>query len=70
LASENRLAFLVYNPPADGFPYLAVMLGFDGNVSAVPYDTLEEAEHHNQVRATEAADLADEQRQRNSLDQK
>jgi hypothetical protein len=48
------IRFVVYDPPQDGYPFLAVALS-PTEVSAVAYDTREEAEAHNAARATEAA---------------
>jgi len=36
-------AYVVYNPPVRGFPFLAVILAADGTVSARAFDTAEEA---------------------------
>ena len=48
------IRFVVYDPPQDGYPFLAVALS-PTEVSAVAYDTRQEAEAHNAARATEAA---------------
>ena len=46
---------IVYDPPQDGYPFLAVALSPTRKVSAVAYDTRQEAEAHNAALATEAA---------------
>ena len=46
------IRFVVYDPPQDGYPFLAVALS-PTEVSAVAYDTRQEAEAA--ARATEAA---------------
>ncbi len=46
---------IVYDPPQDGYPFLAVALSPTREVSAVAYDTRQEAEAHNAALATEAA---------------
>jgi|HubBroStandDraft_6_1064221.scaffolds.fasta_scaffold1696228_1 hypothetical protein len=47
--------FVVYDPPKPGLPFLAVMIMPNGEVIAVPFNTAAEAEHHNAVRAAQAA---------------
>jgi hypothetical protein len=42
-------------PPQDGYPFLAVALSPTRDVSAVAYDTRQEAEAHNAALATEVA---------------
>jgi hypothetical protein len=49
------IRYIVYDPPQDGYPFLAVALSPTGEVSAVAYDTAQEAEAHNAAMATEAA---------------
>ncbi|WP_258604249.1 hypothetical protein [Mesorhizobium sp. AR10] len=39
--------YAVYDPPLRGFPYLAVVLATDGTVTAIPFDTIEEASTFN-----------------------
>jgi hypothetical protein len=51
----STIRLVVYDPPQDGYPFLAVALLPTGEVSAVAYDTLQEAEAHNAALATEAA---------------
>jgi hypothetical protein len=46
---------IVYDPPQDGYPFLAVALSPTREVSAVAYDTRQEAEAHNAALAIEAA---------------
>jgi hypothetical protein len=46
---------VVYDPPEDGYPFLAVALSPTHEVSAVAYDTRQEAEAHNAALAIEAA---------------
>ena len=46
---------VVYHPPEDGYPFLAVALSPTHEFSAVAYDTRQEAEAHNAALATEAA---------------
>jgi hypothetical protein len=46
---------IVYDPPEDGYPFLAVALSPTREVSAVGYDTRQEAEAHNAALAIEAA---------------
>ena len=46
---------IVYHPPEEGYPFLAVALSPTHQVSAVAYDTLQEAEAHNAALAIEAA---------------
>jgi len=47
-----NIRYIVYDPPQDGYPFLAVALS-PREVSAVAYDTLQEA--HIAALATEAA---------------
>src|SRR6266536_2233731 len=49
------IRLIVYDPPQDGYPFLAVALSPTREVSAVAYDTRQEAEAHNAALATEAA---------------
>ena len=49
------IRYIVYDPPKAGFPFLAVALSPTGEISAVGYDTAEEAEAHNSAMAVEAA---------------
>ena len=49
-----NIRYIVYDPPQDGYPFLAVALS-PREVSAVAYDTLQEAEAHIAALATEAA---------------
>jgi hypothetical protein len=44
-------SYVVYSPPVDGFPFLAVILLSDGTATARPFDTLEEAATHNRLMA-------------------
>ena len=41
--TNAKPAYVVYNPPVRGFPFLAVILAADGTVSARAFDTAEEA---------------------------
>ncbi|ESY82814.1 hypothetical protein NKI51_00020 [Mesorhizobium australicum] len=45
-------AFIVYRPPAKGFPFLAVILKPDGTATAHPFNTEEEALLFNREAAT------------------
>ncbi|ALK10756.1 hypothetical protein [Blastochloris viridis] len=47
MPDNTKIWFAVYNPPDANLPFLAVMVGLDGNIVAVPYDTAAEAEAHN-----------------------
>ena len=49
------IRLIVYDPPQDGYPFLAVALSPTHEVSAVAYDTRQEAEAHNAALAIEAA---------------
>jgi hypothetical protein len=51
------IRLIVYDPPQDGYPFLAVALSPSPTreVSAVAYDTRQEAEAHIAALATEAA---------------
>jgi hypothetical protein len=49
------IRLVVYDPPQEGYPFLAVALSPTREVSAVAYDTRQEAEAHNAALATEAA---------------
>jgi hypothetical protein len=49
------IRLIVYDPPQDGYPFLAVTLSPTREVSAVAYDTRQEAEAHIAALATEAA---------------
>jgi hypothetical protein len=51
----STVRLIVYDPPQDGYPFLAVALSPTREVSAVAYDTRQEAEAHNAALATEAA---------------
>ena len=44
-------AYVVYNPPVRGFPFLAVILAADGTVNARAFDTAEEAAAFNHQMA-------------------
>jgi hypothetical protein len=46
---------IVYDPPEEGYPFLAVALSPTHAVSAVAYDTRREAEAHIAASAIEAA---------------
>ena len=50
---SSRVVYAIYKPPGFGLPFLAVMIGTDGEVTAVPYDTVEECLNHNEVNAEE-----------------
>ena len=45
------MAYVVYNPPAQGLPFLAVILVADGTVIARAFDTEEEATAFNRQMA-------------------
>ena len=51
------IRLIVYDPPEEGYPFLAVALSPSPTreVSAVAYDTRQEAEAHNAALAIEAA---------------
>jgi hypothetical protein len=51
----STIRLIVYDPPQECSPFMAVALLPTGDVSAVAYDTLQEAEAHNAALATEAA---------------
>jgi hypothetical protein len=51
----STIRLIVYDPPQEGYPFLAVAILPTGEVSAVPYNSLREAEAHNAALATEAA---------------
>jgi hypothetical protein len=51
----STIRLIVYDPPQDGYPFLAVALSPTREVSAVAYDTRQEAEAHIAALATEAA---------------
>jgi hypothetical protein len=51
----STIRLIVYDPPEDGYPFLAVALSPTREVFAVAYDTRQEAEAHNAALATEAA---------------
>jgi hypothetical protein len=55
LRAMSTIRLIVYDPPEDGYPFLAVALSPTREVSAVAYDTRQEAEAHNAALATEAA---------------
>ena len=55
LCAMPTIRLIVYNPPQDGYPFLAVALSPTREVSAVAYDTRQEAEAHNAALAIEAA---------------
>jgi hypothetical protein len=55
LCAMPTIRLIVYDPPEDGYPFLAVALSPTREVSAVAYDTREEAVAHNAALATEAA---------------
>ena len=44
-------SYVVYPPPIDGLPYLAVILAADGTVTARPFNTLHEAAAYNKQMA-------------------
>jgi hypothetical protein len=48
-----NIRYIVYDPPQDGYPFLAVALS-PREVSAVAYDTLQEAEAHITLQEAEA----------------
>ncbi len=43
----RRNTFAVYKPPAEGLPYLAVMVLPSGRAAVEPFPTLAAAEQHN-----------------------
>ncbi|WP_185975259.1 hypothetical protein [Mesorhizobium sp. WSM4310] len=49
---SKKPAFIVYRPPANGFPFLAVILKPDGTATARPFNTEEEASLSNKKAAT------------------
>ena len=51
----STIRLIVYDPPQDGYPFLAVALSLTREVSAVAYNTRQEAEAHIAALATEAA---------------
>ena len=55
LCAMPTIRLIVYDPPEDGYPFLAVALSPTREVSAVAYDTRQEAEAHNSGLAIEAA---------------
>jgi hypothetical protein len=55
LCAMPTIRLIVYDPPEDGYPFLAVALSPTREVSAVAYDTRQEAEAHNAALAIEAA---------------
>jgi hypothetical protein len=55
LCAMPTVRLIVYDPPEDGYPFLAVALSPTREVSAVAYDTRQEAEAHNAALAVEAA---------------
>jgi hypothetical protein len=55
LRAMSTIRLIVYDPPEDGYPFLAVALSPTRDVSAVAYDTRQEAEAHNSALAFEAA---------------
>jgi hypothetical protein len=48
---RKNLAYVVYDPPARGLPFLAVILAADGTVIARAFDTAEEAAAFNRQMA-------------------
>ncbi len=46
-----QLSYVVYSPPIDGFPFLAVILASDGTATARPFNTAEEAAAFNRQMA-------------------
>lgn len=44
-------SYAVYSPPVLGLPYLAVILGTDGVVTARPFDTAQDAAAFNRLMA-------------------
>jgi L-2-hydroxyglutarate oxidase LhgO len=50
------ITFVVYDPPTEGLPFLAVAITPDGEVSAVAYPTAYEAELHNSRNVADAAE--------------
>jgi hypothetical protein len=48
---RKNVAYVVYNPPAKGLPFLAVILAADGTVIARAFDTEEEAAAFNRQMA-------------------
>jgi hypothetical protein len=55
--AENDFTFVVYDPPRSDLPFLAVMIMPNGEVLAMPFATAAEAERHNIVRASRAAQM-------------
>ena len=41
-----EVQFIVYRPPRDGLPFLAVEMLADGGINATPYESEAEAERH------------------------
>ncbi len=48
---NSQPVYVVYNPPMDGIPYLAVVLAPDGTAIATRFDTAEEASAFNNQTA-------------------
>jgi hypothetical protein len=48
---RKNVAYVVYNPPAKGLPFLAVILAADGTVIARAFDTEEEPAAFNRQMA-------------------
>lgn len=51
MINTKPAAYVVYNPPVHGFPFLAVILAADGTVTARAFDTAEEAAAFNHQMA-------------------
>lgn len=60
MSDNTKVWFAVYNPPAETLPFLSVMVGVDGNIVALPFDTFAEAEAHTLHHGAELQRLVDE----------
>jgi hypothetical protein len=50
-AMKKAQSYIVYSPPMDGFPYLAVILAADGTATARPFNTAQDAAAYNRQMA-------------------
>jgi hypothetical protein len=48
---KKTASYVVYFPPMDGFPFLAVILAVDGTATARPFETVEDAAAYNRLMA-------------------
>lgn len=60
-----KLSMVVYDPPGENLPYLAVVFAGDGTVAAVPFSSFDEAQAHVDRMGVNATILAEKMQREN-----